>query len=229
MDVGRCGVEVGRHEVREAANGANPSCRSSRGRLRRWPVRTIRAGWRACSKTTRDRRDGGGSGLKRRALPRFRHQSDFGRRLEKASVKLVSIYIFQVEGRRVYARFRLVDVADAVGCEVDLAILLVGQLVLSATRVSSSPAQQYNTRTHLPLVETYVVLHEQQDLVRKIRWPKGCRKVDVFEEHSSCLDGPWRTGGSRGDAAKLLLSRMLCSRVASCWKVGSNEPHRPGK
>lgn len=60
-----------------------------------------------------------------------------------------------------FARLFLVDVADSMGGQVDLSILLVRKLKLA-------------------LIEPDVVLDEQQDFIRKIGGPESGREVDVF-------------------------------------------------
>lgn len=46
-------------------------------------------------------------------------------------IELVTLDILEVQGHRVLSRLGLVHIADAMRSQVDLAILLVGQLVLS--------------------------------------------------------------------------------------------------
>ena len=47
-----------------------------------------------------------------------------------AYIELIALHLPQVQGDGLLPSIRLVDIADAVGCQVDLPILLVRELVL---------------------------------------------------------------------------------------------------
>jgi hypothetical protein len=53
-------------------------------------------------------------------------------RKERAHIEFISFNILQVQSHRVFSGVSLVYIADTVGGQVDLSILLIGQLVLSA-------------------------------------------------------------------------------------------------
>lgn len=48
-----------------------------------------------------------------------------------ANMELSMIYIFQLDSCGIVPGFRIVNVADAVGCKVDMAILLIWQFLLA--------------------------------------------------------------------------------------------------
>lgn len=64
--------------------------------------------------------------MKGRAFCGLRYQGDLGRRLEEAGVLFVALQVLQVDGHRVLPGVGFVDIADAMGGQVDLAILVIG-------------------------------------------------------------------------------------------------------
>jgi hypothetical protein len=78
----------------------------------------------------------------------------------------------------------LIDVADPMRGQINVAILVFGQLCLAMrleARVSLVSASCGTWRGGgLPLVESHIVLHKEQHLIREIRWPQCRGQVDVF-------------------------------------------------
>lgn len=83
-------------------------------------------------------------------------------------IELVAIYIFQVDGHRVPPGLCLVDVANPMGCQIDLAILVVGQLVFAmgesgcVSLATMSGFRSQGAGSDLPLVQPHIILDEQQ-------------------------------------------------------------------
>lgn len=66
-----------------------------------------------------------------RAIP---HQHAAGRS-RVTYIELVAFYIFEVDGHRMSPGLCLVDIAYPMGCQIDCAILVVGQLVFPMNAV----------------------------------------------------------------------------------------------
>lgn len=76
------------------------------------------------------------------------------------------------------------------GCQVDLAALLVRELVLAGARSTILSVTGFDNAvgaTHLPLIEPNIILDKKQHLVGQIRRSKGCREVDLLQEHVESL------------------------------------------
>lgn len=98
-------------------------------------LRRLSGGVASCWRTRRIATMASGKGrcpvLDGRLVDGLRNQCYLGRGLEKAGVELEAIHVLEIDGSRMLAGFLAVDVADAMGRQVYLPILLVGQLVLS--------------------------------------------------------------------------------------------------
>ena len=106
--------------------------------------------------------------------------------LGEPDIELKALYVLQVEGDRVLPGLGLVDVAYPMRCQVDLAILVVWELEFSwEQNVSARTGQESGLARdaeveHSPLIQSHIVLDEEQVLIGKIRGPQSGRQVDVL-------------------------------------------------
>ena len=99
-------------------------------------------------------------------------------------IELIALDILKVQGNRVLSGFDLVHVADTMRCQVNLAILLVRELVFSGTTetngsISITPSPRASV-TNSPFVQTDIVLHEEQVLICQVRRPQSGCQVDLL-------------------------------------------------
>jgi hypothetical protein len=79
----------------------------------------------------------GSSGAVQTRLGRLGKEGDFRGGLEKASIELGTLNIFQLDGDRVFAWLFIVHIADSVGCEVSCAVLVVRDLELALVKTNA--------------------------------------------------------------------------------------------
>lgn len=88
---------------------------------------------------------------------------------QRQYIKLISVNLLQLNSAGVLARVLIVDVAYSMRCQVDMPILVIWNLVFPAIEcvslTFSACCVASTIKIDLPLIESYVVLDKQQDLI----------------------------------------------------------------
>jgi len=117
-------------------------------------------------------------------------------------IKLIPLDIFQVQRNRVLSGLLAIDIADSMGRQVHLALLLIWELVLPGKSIICQQAvihkaevaehktgwkhEQHNTPDsskqgkNSPLIEPHIVLDKGESFAIKIGRPEGSSEIDVF-------------------------------------------------
>lgn len=104
-------------------------------------------------------------------------------------VELIALHILEIQSERVLPRLSLVYIAHAVRGQVDLAILVIGELEFSKDGELSVTKEAHvltfvqgctQCNAHSPLIQPHIVLDEEQVLIGQIRGPQRGGQVDLL-------------------------------------------------
>ena len=96
-------------------------------------------------------------------------------------IEIVSINLPQIYCSRVRPWAFIVDIANSMRSQIDLAILVIGDFIFPGVFVSLISSLGF--LDSMPLIESHIVLNEQDHLIWQIQWPQRSCEVDVFEKH----------------------------------------------
>lgn len=109
---------------------------------------------------------------------------------------LHSINVLQVDGNRVLAGFVHRDIADSVGRQVGMAILVIWDLILPKVpnNIVSTAGREVisgveTKADHLPFVQPHGILDEEESLIRQQRRPERSGQIQGLEKHLGDFTG----------------------------------------
>lgn len=108
-----------------------------------------------------------------------------------AYVEVGLLDILEEDGDGMLAGLAVVDVAGAVGGQIGLAILILGDFVFAARRGSvagSGSSSSEQRAAHVPLIKPHGILHKKERLLGQKRRAQGGGEVEMVQEHSEHSD-----------------------------------------